>query len=375
MIEEKKTWWFLFPLRGLDISDDQHDLENPIFGDFCIISRKHLKDLVQMFNSLTKIPPEKMEKETSDIVSLIKWVSSKEGFHSAKEDFHSFIAVKRTGIYVSGGKTSELEKISKIRAYQISALLTLVTLGENTEGNACGLIEQYFRQPKTTIAFSFEEGSFAVGGGQKYIGISTPYKPIVFSRDQLNQLINNAPYVYLANVLLTQNPSLPTSLSRTITQASIRLSDAIHGISLSSKLLGAVTSIEILLSNQPDKYNSLSNRLTSLLGFESYIKNVIDNVFFARHNYVHKGKEVEDIMLPLKAIGLALNCLLRYAEIASMFSNKEELIIYLDYLHSKDKLTNCWDKLHPTTSQIIQEHERNIFNFPFWNHISEKNHN
>ncbi|GAI56148.1 unnamed protein product, partial [marine sediment metagenome] len=41
-------WWILFPLRGLHITDEHPNLKNPIFGDATIISRSHIREIVQL---------------------------------------------------------------------------------------------------------------------------------------------------------------------------------------------------------------------------------------------------------------------------------------------------------------------------------------
>ena len=43
--EEYRSWWVLFPVRGLTLDNRTHDLERPLFGDATFLSARHLRTL------------------------------------------------------------------------------------------------------------------------------------------------------------------------------------------------------------------------------------------------------------------------------------------------------------------------------------------
>ncbi|HEV2863652.1 MAG TPA: hypothetical protein VGX48_21745 [Pyrinomonadaceae bacterium] len=46
--DRKRTWWVLYPLKGFDITDERHGLDEPIFGDLAVISKKHIRQIVSL---------------------------------------------------------------------------------------------------------------------------------------------------------------------------------------------------------------------------------------------------------------------------------------------------------------------------------------
>ncbi len=118
---------------------------------------------------------------------------------------------------------------------------------------------------------------------------------------------------------------------------------------------------------------SLTNRLSALLGTESLIQHDVETVLQSRHLYVHQGQEIEEIEIPLKAIGLALSSLVRYAKIAMGFPGKDELVNYLDFIHSGDILSAHWDEVQQKTFRDLQEHERITVAMPFLESLSKNN--
>jgi hypothetical protein len=185
------------------------------------------------------------------------------------------------------------------------------------------------------------------------------------SRNDLKQTILKEPFKALTSVLLPQKPSLPRSLHKAVEQSSIRLSDALHLASPSARLLGAVTSIEILISNHGDSYDLYLRRLAALLGDEAIEKYDAKSVLRARHLYVHKGEEIEGYSLPMNAIGLALSCLLRYSEIAQFSHNKTNLLEYLDFVNSGRKLADNWSNAERTKFNEFIKHKQESHKFSF----------
>ncbi len=355
--------WVLFPLRGLDITDEQHDLFQPAFGDFTVVSKNHIRQIIKLLN-LSKDPVHGEQNE-HDTIYMVENATF-------REDFHSFIAVRRRGNFSIKNPMPKWVKDAKARSYQIAALFTLVLLAESASGETCGLVEQLHKQTQSTIMFDIDNGEFMFqSGGRYHLRIQPLHEAIILSLNELKQTLYKAQYQHLTNALLPQRSLLPKSLSRAITQAAVRLSDAIHSVTPSSQLLGAVTAMEILLASQSEKYESLTNRLSALLGNESLIQHDVETVLQSRHLYVHQGQEIEEIEISLKAVGLALSSLLHYAKIAPLFSGKDELVNYLDFIHSGDNLSAHWDEVQQRTFHDLQEHERKTVELPFLESLSK----
>jgi hypothetical protein len=58
--------------------------------------------------------------------------------------------------------------------------------------------------------------------------------------------------------------------SRAISEAKLLLSDAVHTVDAAGQVLGAVTAIEIFLSNLDDPFEHLKRRVASLVRDEAF---------------------------------------------------------------------------------------------------------
>jgi hypothetical protein len=352
--ENSKTWWIFHPFKGLDITDEFHDLDSPMFEDATIVSRKHS---LQIVTTMMKI----RENNQHEIINML------DPRFNWGEEYQSFIAVRRKGILEHNNHSSPLIIDSAARAQRISSLIGLVFLAENPRGETCCLVDQVHRRELRLAMIDIDESCFCYmgGDGSRSNTIFDSRRVQKLSRNDLRQTISKESFEALTSVLLPQKPSLPRSLHKAVEQSSIRLSDALHLASPSARLLGAVTSIEILISNHGDSYDLNLRRLAALLGDEAIEKYDAKSVLRARHLYVHKGEEIEDYGLPMNAIGLALSSLLRYAEIAQFSQNKTALLEYLDFLNSGRKLSTNWSNAERTKFSEFIKHKQESHNFPF----------
>lgn len=260
-----------------------------------------------------------------------------------------------------------LVKDSYARAQRIGALLGLILLAENSHGQTCCLVEQLHRRELRLGMIDFEGGGFIYqsGSGGWSNTICDPRRNHNLSRDDLKKIIFKEPFEALTAILYPQKPSVPRSLRKAVEQSAIRLADALHFASASARLLEAVTSIEILISNHGDSYDSNLQRLSALLGEDAIIQYNAKSVLRARHLYVHKGEEIEDYDLPIKAIGLALSCLLRYAELTRFFKDKDSLVEYLDFLNHGQKLWENWNRDERMAFSELVKHNQKSHYCPF----------
>lgn len=137
----------------------------------------------------------------------------------------------------------------------------------------------------------------------------------------------------------------------------------LHSPNIATQLLGAVTAIEILLSESGDSYDDIIRRLSALLGKQALDSLAVQEIFQARHLYVHKGEEPEMFSsISSKSIGLALNTIFRYSDLALQFSTKQYII---DYLGLIDKAYRIQEDLGSQALAKILRHTANYKVPPF----------
>ncbi len=353
--EEQRTWWAFYPLKGLDIEDPTDDLDAPLFGDATIVSRSQIRTVVSKLHLNERMAPG--HDHESDVVYMLENATF-------SEEFNSFVAVRRTGV-VEGGRSEELTKSAGARAFQIAGMLALVFLAKNDNAETCGLVEQLHRYRRTLTLLEFDDGGFVFqSGGGTSLTILDLQRCIRTKRSEIAALLKQKRFQGLASAVVPQRPKLPRSLRNAIRQAVVRLSDAVHSSTPSSRLLGAVTTLEILLNEQGDSFELTSRRVQGLLGTAAVDAFRADDVFRARHLYVHRGEEVTDEALGMHSIALALAALLRFAEVAEDFSHKAALASYLDLVEQIERVTVRDLDDGDLLSRVVR-HQRSAPRLPF----------
>lgn len=348
-------------MKGLDISDEEHDLPAPMFGDCTLVSRNHIPQIVPLLRLNERKAPG--HDHAHDVTYMLENAT----FH---EEFQSFVAVRRTGIPSRGNpmEPPPFLRSAKSRAYEVSALLSLVLLSRGRSKAAIGLVEQMHSRMRSLVMLDLEDGGFqfqvGVGGS---LTVRSPRAVISLSRQRIREVLAEEPFAHLSNALLPQSRTLPKSLHRAITQSAVRLSESTLAVTESSRLLGAVTSIEILMAESGDSYERLHRRLAALLGTDTIESFDAETVLQARHSYVHQGDEPEDAQTSVNAIGLALSSLLRFAQTASAFATKSHLLDYLDLICAADKVASHSDddKHDKGRDLAFLRHDRSGYELPF----------
>lgn len=352
-------------IKGLEITDKQHDLVRPIFGDIALVSKKHIRQVVPLLKLNERAAPG-VDPER-EIIHLLESITL------FKEEFHTYIAVRRTGLTSEKGFEFQIIKDSRDRAFQVAALLSLVFLSISKQRKTCALIEQFQDQTRLLTMLDLQEGGFKlhVMDSDSYT-IRDQKANINTSRSNLKILLNKKVFQGLSEVLLFHTSQLPKSIQRSISQAAIRLSDAIHNTSPSAQLLGAVTSMEILLTTEEgEKYDSIRQRIVSLLGSNMANHYNAKSVFHSRHLYVHKGENVESYTIPFNAIALALSCILNYIELSKNFPDKVTFVKYLDFIHKfNDISASISEKEKQLMNRVIRT-TKNVMNLPFFESVSK----
>lgn len=357
-------WWTFFPLKGLDITDRGHDLDTPLFGDATIISKRHVRQIVPLLRMNERMSPG--HDHEGGVVFMMEHAT----FQS---DFQSFIAVKRYGRqYTAMSETQEasnavssLAKDAARRAYTVASVLGLVLLARSSSGDTCGLVEQVYGQTKSLVMLELREGGFRFESGGAGRPIGSTARSIRMPRTELRSRLYKEASSGLSAALLPTRRLLSTSLHRAVNEASVTLSSAVHSPALSSQVLGAITAIEILVSEQGDSYDTIRGRLSALLGTECTAAHQVEEILNTRHLYVHRGEEAEDSTVAVRAVSLGLSSLFRYAMAAPRFSSKRHLVEYLDLLTQADRFAQSWTENENSAFSGLLRHEREGFTFPF----------
>jgi len=356
--KQERTWWNLFPFRGIDITDRRHDLRRPLFGDVTLLSVRHLPHVIAAM---------KLDKEpgydSDDIARHFKAVAERE---RAK----TFLAVRRKGIVDDFEGSDEDPLIvykAKERAYEVAGLLAVVFLTQSKYRTTCGLAEQIHTRPENLSLLDVEDGGYWVRTTGEYsISPFSTEMDEPLSRVRIKKLLFGAPFKVLAEIVLSKKSTLQKSLQRAVKQAILRLADAIHTPSPSAQLLGAVTTLEILFTiNEGEKYEITRQRIIALLGLEAADHYDMKPIFHARHLYVHQGQEVADEAVPYRAVILALSCLLYYAKSVVTFSDKPDFIRYLDFVYKAEQLYPHWDDTRRKNFTRLLKHDRAPLQLPF----------
>ncbi len=150
-----------------------------------------------------------------------------------------------------------------------------------------------------------------------------------------------------------------------MTQSAVRLTEALYVRPPAAQLLGAVTAIEILVSDQIETYDQMRRRIAALLGREALDQYAVEGVLRARHRYVHQGDPGPARAMVPPAMGLALACLVRYAAAAPAFPDKGALLDYLDWAASGDRLARVWTPAEQRTLARGPKHTPAPLTFPF----------
>lgn len=360
------NWWVLFPLKGLELTDLDHDLANPLWPDSTIISKEHGRKIIRSMKLNQAGAPG--HDHESDAIYMMDNVTF-------KEEFHSFVGIKRSGPRLSDFP-EELhcdmyEQISgdpRKRASQIAALIELAVLVTRKNWMTCALVDQIHRRTKSVIKLSIQDSAFGVEmagpGASRTILDATDNEKL--SRHELMVRLTSDPLAPLASVLSSQNCSMSSSLYKAISESAIRLSDALHASAEADQLLGSVTAIEILLTEQPERFDVIKNRVETLINRHAYSYFETELVLKARNSYVHQGIDPDDRTLALKSTGLSLCCLLTYAEAAARFKSKSSFLSYLDFIRLGGIATSDWPETDRATFSTFLKHRPGRYQFPFF---------
>ncbi len=365
----RTNWWVFFPILGIILTDELHDLDQPMFGDATLISKSQMAQIVPLlkFNERGTSGQDN-EKFITEL--LVKHAT-------LSKEFHSYIAVKRKGpskLYKekndkSGHKIVIVGQATQ-RAAQIAALLSLSIISGNQEWKTCGLVSQAGDQIDSIAMISLDTKGFAfqIGGKQSFTRLADPLR---INREDLRKCIKNNPANVVAAILEPQKSPFGKSLTRSVIESSIRLNEALHSPSPAGQILGAVTAKEILLTHQGDSYEATTRRIRELVGAPGWEYFEGERIMKERHRYVHQGVEPTHGFLPAKATALGLACLIQFAKLMAFFPNKSAILTYLDFLHMGSRMSTNWSEQERMSFRSFVKHGPFDLRFPFFEKIEK----
>ncbi len=239
--------------------------------------------------------------------------------------FETLRAMRRPGL-LTVERYPPLLEVATTRATQVAALLACAHRATQPDGATRTLTEQISEQTQAVTVLEVQNARWPVRfQGVGFPAVAVHHPPIPHTRRSLAALLRQPPLAPLAAVLSTPQRSLPAGLRAAVTQSAVRLAEALYVRTPAAQLLGAITAIEILVSDPIETYDQMRRRIGALLGREALDQYTVEGVLRARHRYVHQGDpEPARAMVP-PAIGLALAALLRYAA-APAFPDKGALL-------------------------------------------------
>jgi hypothetical protein len=227
------------------------------------------------------------------------------------------------------------------------------------------LLHQIHDQEKVVMALSWEQGRFNYSGSLARPFTRVGFTPCCVARGELLRLLSESPFEGLSKALKGPKSDLHQSYRGPLTQAAIRLADAVHSPLSTGQLLGAFTILEMLLTPDGSNFSQLKRRITALLGGAALKANHVEDVIEARNRYVHEGVSPGSYLVSAHAIALALSCLLRYAEAAGRIPNRGALTEYLDTLGHAEFMAAHWGEEGRKLLEGLVKHTRDGHKFNF----------
>ncbi|ABX04081.1 MAG TPA: hypothetical protein DEF47_00970 [Herpetosiphon sp.] len=305
------AWWVFRPIAGIDLTGDNPNLfNNPLFGDALLINQ-------------------------ADLLRYLDEVKS----DSRIADHHgSYLGICQSGVlntkwFDEEHSNEHFMLQAAIRQQQIAGFLSIMGLIQPNDVYQCGLTYDFIRQKDHFVLYNIHEedwlSSRANGISLETFTCSANYDILEWSYSQFETFCTNNEINKLFQYMHSnaQNP-----IQITLRQAVARLYKAIMATTYTDQLLGAITTLEILLTNDHSRtpYKKIKERIRTILGSELTTRYALETVFESRNHYVHRGTDLVERTIPLQAVGLAIATILRYADACIDYKTKDQLLNDLD---------------------------------------------
>ncbi len=282
--------WVLFPYYGLDLDMDGHGLHDPMFETLHVMPRSQLPSLI------------------SELKSPILF-----GPNTLGDEFEAFLCV-RTPQY-------DNFDVNKTREAELFGAIIAVAVYSTNHIYATSLFEKLGHlNSENRLAADIVNGRSACSLWGEMVRLSSVAfhpKSLSCSRNSLKDLILSNDLGF-GRKLLLKSEELPSSLSGRLRAAVLILDNAFHQRDYSIQVLMCTTVMETLFKKETD-YSKFKERVSTIFGW-STLHLEFEEVIQKRHDFVHRGIEVDDQGITYKALCLALGSIVAYSSLTPYYA-------------------------------------------------------
>ncbi len=262
---ELQSWWYFFPVTGLNIIDRKPSLDKPLFKDATLISKVSLRSLIKENKRITPIEGKNIEK-------II-----------ASDEVNCFIAINIKLDEFDPNKV--IDGVARRHLAIISAL-TIFTLVQSNYYKACRPTNTYSYTGLKTLAlcenYSYWNAKFLRNQLIEFL----PCYDEKYTIAKLRAAIKKSQLRKTLTIILQNDKNIHNSIKTAITSAVEHFANALY-TNLAGEIIAAtITCFEILLKINMAKDDDVRARLDVIAGLN---KKRIANLYAARNKWVHQG--------------------------------------------------------------------------------------
>ncbi|MBV6515390.1 MAG: hypothetical protein HPKKFMNG_01029 [Planctomycetes bacterium] len=343
--------WIIFQLKGLCIEDENVLLRPAPWGDATVASPQHMKLLVSSLELNKRMAPgHDHERSVLFMMGARPQIESINGKRirvvdeEETPDAYLFVRrkIERIAVKTKGGEreTQQSPDGAIERAACIEAALVIGLLNQTRWGglSTCNLLHRRGKRPLAPLtALDFDNSGFVLTTSADRLPLVTLPSPTrTYTYSSLLDELKRSRWNLLAGMLARQSTSGEAIILSDLRRASCRVVTSIFSTSAGEQIAGLMTSLEMLLS--PDgNWGTLKRRAGSLIGDLSGAETLIEDMFKARHEFVHQGKE-PNRSIPHRGLELVLVALDRVVRCTDVVTSVNQMCLYLDARIAEDAL-------------------------------------
>lgn len=307
----KEPWWWLFPISGVTLEDEQLSLDEPITPDITIV---RVADLVRFSKEKGLRQPESLQLalDQNDFIDNEQY----------------FVAVKSFADHDMRIDT-EAKRIAEQKVDEFVSLLMLYEFFRNGI-STCGLTSKISDRKQCTVIISDKSN--------RWSKIDERKDPLIFPNSgglgcKASDLVNNLKESHIsliAEVLLNRDPYHRRATTR-LAQAVRALAHAMYTNGPGEIISGVWLMFEILLSeNQESKDTVTKKRVSALTGMS--VSDVHEQIYQPRNLWIHQWVPPESKQAR-GGLDFAIMALVNYARImttAAPQTSWHTIITWLD---------------------------------------------
>ena len=308
-----------FPIAGIHVLLEEGEIGLPFLGNVSLMT---IDEAVRLVTSLpfADDPDEKRNAQ----FSLRAAVDCKHLEHPC-------------GLIVVHGNTTNTDEISNEWTHQarsVTAALMVVFLVRFSFKATCA----QYRDVKpvdyqSVLAYNESAGEILDHSEitSRAPQISIPDPPLTLPSAAFKKMLDDEPVRDYTAIMLYGSSQVDSDVSKALETASWVLYESVQSDHPLLQLLGAISSIEVLLSKGQSKYKEIKNRLHMLLGPDAYRadKASIDELFKFRNEAIHEGAMI-DWPQSHAAIKLATAAIVAFARAARQYDSRDAILTALD---------------------------------------------